>query len=144
MEEAHTRYLDGLIAKICRSFDDVQVLRRDETQEVQILDVEGVYCTYRIVISEILSPEGRKYAFYVLDESDAVIVGFDNSPDHKVIRMKYGDQYRQHIGERIPHRHGYRRRGVQVTSEMTLEMFIRWVEEILQDHVVGQEGCSEV
>ena len=93
--------------------------------------MEGTYGTYRIVISEILSPEGRKYAFYVLDKSDVVVMGFDNSPDYKAVRMKYGDQYRQHIGERVPHRHSHRRESIRVTPEMTLEVFILWVEENL-------------
>ena len=133
MEEAHAGYLDHLIARIYRSLDDVRILRRDETTEVQILEVEGTYRTYRIVISEILSPEGRKYAFYVLDKSDAVVMGFDNSPDYTAVRMKYGDQYRQHIGERVPHRHGHRRESIRVTPEMTLEAFILWVEKNLEE-----------
>ena len=98
------------------------------TPDVAILDVECVYQTFRVIISEIIETTRRKYAYLLLDTSNDIVVIFDNSPDWKVAQLKYGTNYRVHHRERIPHQHSYKRQEITLTPEMTLTDFLTWIE----------------
>jgi len=117
-----------LINQLARKFGEIEVKRRVVTPDVAILDVECVYQTFRIIISEIIEATGRKYAYLLLDTSDDVVVIFDNSPDWRVAQLKYGVNYRVNRKERIPHRHSYKRKEFFLTQEMTLTDFLMWIE----------------
>jgi len=62
------------------------------------------------------------YAYYVLDQG-IVVVGFDNYPDKRVLRMKFGRKFSRHMHTRIPHKHGYVKQSLELTEEMTAEHF---------------------
>ncbi len=70
-----------------------------------ILTIEGRFDGYRVVLKEVVNPQRRRYAYYVL-QGERVILGFDNHVDRTALRMKYGDDYTAHIFDLIPHRHG--------------------------------------
>lgn len=55
------------------------------------------------MITELFS-ELRKYRYYVL-RGDWVEAGFDNSPDPRAIRLKYGRIGKEYANEYIPHLH---------------------------------------
>lgn len=129
MEEARVRPFDDVVALLLRTFSRVDVRRRDESPEVSVFEAECVYGDHRIVVSEILAPDGRKYAFYVLDSQNALVVGFDNSPDRRAARLRYGPAYREHIHERIPHRHDFARQTLRLTAEMPLSDCIEWLHQ---------------
>lgn len=129
MEEAGIRPFDEVVALLLRTFSRVVIRRRDESAEVCVFEVECVYGDYRVVVSEILTPDGRKYAFYLLDSQNAIVVGFDNSPDRRAAQLRYGPAYRKHIHERIPHRHDLNRLTIHLTVEMTLSDCIAWLHQ---------------
>ena len=128
MEEPSYKTLDRLISQLSQRFVEVEVKRRVVTPDVDILDVECIYKTFRVIISEIIETTKRKYAYLLLDSSNDIVVIFDNSPDWKVAQLKYGVNYRIHSKERIPHKHSYKRQEITLTSEMTLTDFLMWIE----------------
>jgi len=73
---------------------------------------------------------GRKYRYYVL-RGDKVEVGFDNSPDPRALRLKYGQIGEEHIGESIPHLHRENKTQLLLTEEMTYADFVHWLNQQL-------------
>jgi hypothetical protein len=128
MEKPSYETLDRLISQLAQNFGEIEVKRRVVTPDVAILDVECVYHTFRVIISEIIETGKRKYAYLLLDTSNDVVVIFDNSPDWKVAQLKYGVDYRTHCREWIPHQHSYKRQEINLTTEMTLTDFLTWIE----------------
>jgi len=90
---------------------------------------------YTVRITEIVGQAERKYRYYVL-EGDVVVAGFDNAADPRVVQKKYGQAYRQHIGELIPHLHLENKSKLELTEEMTVGRFIDW----LRVHLPLSEG----
>jgi hypothetical protein len=74
------------------SFQLVEITT-DSTPQRAILRIQAAYGPYRITVTELFSDGVRKYRYYVL-RGDWVEAGFDNSPDPRALRLKYG-----HIGE---------------------------------------------
>ena len=70
-----------------------------------------------------------KYRYYVLKDA-WVEAGFDNSPDPRALRLKYGE-IRQHAGELVPHLHRENKQHLELTDEMNMEDFIQWFREHL-------------
>jgi hypothetical protein len=69
----------------------------------------------------------RKYSYYVL-HGKWVEAGFDNSPDPRAIRLKYGEIGQAHAGEHIPHLHLEDKMQLSLTEEMTFTEFVSWVK----------------
>jgi hypothetical protein len=61
----------------------------DFTPERTILHLQGECGSCKILITELFSDKVRKYRYYVL-QGNRVEAGFDNAPDPRAIRMKYG------------------------------------------------------
>lgn len=104
-------------------FSDVEI-KPDVTPKRAILRIRSKYLDYRVFVTELFSESIRQYRYYVLIE-DNVIAGFDNSPDPRAIRMKYG-HIGPHAGELIPHLHLSDKTELILTQEMTFMMFIDW------------------
>ena len=98
----------------------------DTTPERAILRLQGLYGTYRIFITELIDAQRRKYRYYVI-EGERVEVGFDNSPDPRALRLKYGRIGTEHAGECIPHRHDQNKTRLELTGEMDVAQFITWI-----------------
>jgi len=67
----------------------------------------------------------RKYRYYVL-RGEWVEAGFDNSPDPRAIRLKYGKIGKEHAGENIPHLHLDDKGRLSLTEEITFTAFVEW------------------
>ena len=60
-----------------------------------------------------------------------VEAGFDNAPDPRAIRLKFGKVGQEHAGELIPHLHSEDKTRLSLTEEMTFAEFVRWVKSNL-------------
>jgi hypothetical protein len=103
----------------------------DTTPARAILRLQARYGPYRIVVTELLSDGLRKYSYYVL-HGNWVEAGFDNSPDPRAIRLKYGQIGAEHAGEPVPHLHQQDKTELSLTAEMTFETFVDWVTATIQ------------
>ena len=101
--------------------------RTDITPKRAILNLHGKYGMCRVFVTELFSDGIRKYRYYVLMEN-RVEAGFDNSPDPRAIRLRYGKIGEEHAGEHIPHLHLEDKTEMMLTEEMTFENFVRWLE----------------
>ena len=105
----------------------VQVLEEDHSPERAILRLTARHGRYRVFITEIVSRTSRQYRYYVLD-GDIVVAGFDNAPDARALRLRYGRQRKKHIGELIPHLHLRDKTQLELTEEMTCAAFLTWLQ----------------
>ncbi|HLO83878.1 MAG TPA: hypothetical protein VK203_02530 [Nostocaceae cyanobacterium] len=88
MDTKITEYFTNIIEISQTKFQQVNSTI-DITPKRAILRLEAQYGQYRILITELFSDQVRKYRYYVLRD-DWVEAGFDNSPDPRAIRLKYG------------------------------------------------------
>lgn len=98
----------------------------DTTPERAILRLQAIYGEYRVYITELVDHERRKYRYYAL-KGEYVVVGFDNSPDPRVIRLKYG-HIGEHAGEYIPHCHEQNKTELRLTEPLDFPGFIAWLQ----------------
>lgn len=125
--------LDALIAKARTALQEVRLVRRDERPTRALIDLEGRFRSYRIIISEIHLADGHvRYAYYVLDAENRLVQGFDNSPDIRAIKLRYGKDYRQHLQERVPHQHSAGD-ALTLTEPMNFDAFVVWLGSNLPD-----------
>jgi len=94
-------YFANVIALSQGIFEAVQYTT-DITPKRAILRLQAQYKQYRILITELFDVRIRKYRYYVLREK-RIEAGFDNSPDPRAIRLKYGRISKDHVGEPVPH-----------------------------------------
>jgi hypothetical protein len=103
----------------------------DVTPNRAILRIQAEHGKYHILVTELFSDGLRKYSYYVLD-GNQVTAGFDNSPDPRAIRLKYGGVGQEHAGEHVPHLHLEDKTLLQLTEEMTFHEFVRWINGNLE------------
>jgi hypothetical protein len=92
-----------------------------------MLRLQARYGVYDVFVTELISEGRRKYRYYILRE-DWVEAGFDNAPDPRAIRQKYGNIGTEHAGENIPHLHLKDKALLYLTEEMTFEGFVNWIK----------------
>lgn len=97
-----------------------------------ILSIEGRFAGYRVFIRETVTPTGRRYSYYVLEQA-RVLVAFDNHADRHSLRLKYGDEFASHLQERISHRHGPDKATTELTEEWTAERFLTELEDRIKE-----------
>jgi hypothetical protein len=119
-----------IIALAQATFEDV-AYSTDATPARSILRLQAIYGVYRIVVTELFSDGIRKYRYYVL-RGEWVEAGFDNSPDPRALRLKYGHIRQGHAGEPVPHLHRHDKTELSLTEEMTFEAFVHWLQSTLQ------------
>ena len=127
MDKAVTEYFAGIVALARSAFEQVEAAV-DATPERAILRMQALYGVHRVSVSELLSAGVRKYRCYVL-RRDFVVAGFDNSPDPRTIRQKYGRIDKNTVGQMIPHLHLNDKTELILTAEMGFESFIAWLKE---------------
>ncbi|HEY9706184.1 MAG TPA: hypothetical protein V6C58_27355 [Allocoleopsis sp.] len=130
MDKQTTDYFTSIIAQAQANFEQVQYTV-DSTPKRAILRLKAVYDSYQILVTELLSDEERKYRYYILQEN-WVEAGFDNAPDPRAIRLKYGKIGHEHTGELIPHLHLENKNELLLTEDMTFERFVDWLKENLR------------
>ena len=125
MDAYATNDFADIIALAQETFENVE-FALDATPARAILRLQAQYGAYRIAVTELRSANARKYSYYAL-KGDWVEVGFDNSPDPQVIRLKYGRIGQEHAGEGVPHIHLQDKTQLALTDEMTFAMFVDWM-----------------
>jgi len=100
-----------------------------------ILNIDGRFAEYRVIICETMTPAGRRYSYYVLEQA-RVLFGFDNHADHHSLRLKYGRRFTSHLHELIPHRHGLDKVTTELTEEWTAERFLTELEVRIREALV--------
>jgi hypothetical protein len=105
----------------------------DYTPERAILRLRACYGAYQVLVTELISESARQYRYYVL-RGDWVEAGFDNSPDPRAIRLKYGHIGEEHTGESVPHLHRVDKTQLFLTDEITFEAFVEWLKANIKPH----------
>jgi phosphatidylserine/phosphatidylglycerophosphate/cardiolipin synthase-like enzyme len=100
------------------------------TPQRAILQIRAYYGFYRIFITELIDAHRRQYRYYVLYDQ-YVEAGFDNSPDPRALRLKYGQIGSQHAGEHIPHLHRANKTELLLTDEIHFRDFMAWLNQYL-------------
>lgn len=88
MDKKTSRHFAEIIELAQSVFNDV-VYEIDATPDRSILRINADYGKYQILVTELFSDGIRKYRYYVM-RGDWVEAGFDNAPDPRAIRLKYG------------------------------------------------------
>lgn len=126
MDEKTSRHFAEIIELAQSVFENV-TYAIDTTPNRSILRIEAEYGKYQILVTELLSDEMRKYRYYVM-RGNWVEAGFDNAPDPRALRLKYGKIGEEHAGENIPHLHREDKTQLYLTEEMTFENFVHWLK----------------
>lgn len=99
----------------------------DYTPERAILRLRASYGAYQVLVTELISKGTRHYRYYLL-RGEWVEAGFDDSPDPRAIRLKYGRIGAEHAGEPVPHLHRADKTQLFLTDKMTFEAFVDWLK----------------
>ncbi|QTA81871.1 Uncharacterized protein dnl_42250 [Desulfonema limicola] len=126
MDKETSKYFADIITLASSVFEQVEY-NTDITPERAILQIRGKYGLFQIFITELIDHKMRKYRYYVLKE-DRVEAGFDNAPDPRAIRLRYGKIGGEYAGKNIPHLHLNDKTDIELTDEMTFSDFIQWFE----------------
>ncbi|MCW5205522.1 hypothetical protein VU08_01125 [Desulfobulbus sp. F5] len=126
MDEKIAEYFAAVITTAAGIFENC-AHEQDCTPERAILQLHGEYGSCKILITELFSDKLRKYRYYVL-QGNRVEAGFDNAPDPRAIRMKYGKIGKEHAGENIPHLHLDDKTSMVLTEEMMFSDFVEWLQ----------------
>jgi len=129
LDEKASRHFAEIIELAQSVFENV-VYEIDTTPNRAILRIEAEYGKYQILVTELFSDGLRKYRYYVM-RGNWVEAGFDNSPDPRAIRLKYGKIGKEHAGENIPHSHREDKTRLYLTEEMAFADFVRWLKSNL-------------
>ena len=103
MEPKIEKYFNSIINKANSFFSNIEYTF-DRTPKRAILRIKATYNDYRVFIMELVSPNYRKYNYYLL-KNDYVVVGFDNSQDIRAIKMKFKKMPDKDIDKLVPHKH---------------------------------------
>ena len=126
MDEKTSRHFTEIIELAQSVFENV-TYEIDVTPDRSILRIEAEYEKYKIIVTELFSDGIRKYRYYMM-RGDWVEAGFDNAPDPRAIRLKYGKIGEEHTGENIPHMHREDKTQLYLTEEMTFQDFVAWLK----------------
>ncbi|MEH1767417.1 hypothetical protein [Nostoc sp.] len=126
MDTKITDYFTNIVTIAQADFEQINYTT-DITPKRSILRLEAQYGQYRVLITELFSDELRKYRYYIL-RGDWVEAGFDNSPDPRAIRLKYGRIGKEYTNQYIPHLHRDDKNQLFLTEEITVSDFINWIK----------------
>ena len=126
MDREARRHFEQILTLARQNFSNVQVQSYDISARRAILKVAGAYGDKRVEITEILTPQVRKYSYYLL-RSDFVLLGLDNSADRQALRLKYGAEFVQHLHEPIPHLHTENKQKLTLIEEKSFADFVEMV-----------------
>ncbi len=121
-------YFITLTNLIQSTLDEVSLTELDISSERAIWKIHGTVGEYKVRFKEIFNQSGRMYSYYLIHE-DEVVVGFDNYPDRRSLRKKYGPDFKLHLLELIAHKHGPRKETLELTEEMTVEKFLNYLKK---------------
>ncbi|MBF0121731.1 MAG: hypothetical protein HQK79_23115 [Desulfobacterales bacterium] len=128
MDNKTSEYFTDVIMLARSIFENFEYFT-DVTPERAILQIRGEYAFYQIFITELFSDKIRKYRYYILKEENIVEAGFDNAPDPRAIRLKYGKIGKEYAGKHIPHLHLNDKKDIELTEEVTFYDFVQWLKK---------------
>jgi len=126
LDEKTSRHFAEIIELAESVFENV-FYEIDATPNRSILRIEADYGKYQILVTELFSDGIRKYRYYVM-QGKRVEAGFDNAPDPRAIRLKYGKIGEEHAGENISHLHLEDKTRLLLTDEMSFVDFVQWIK----------------
>jgi len=126
LDEKTSRHFAQIIELAQSAFENV-TYEIDATPDRSILRISAEYGKYQILVTELFSAGIRKYRYYVL-RGDWVEAGFDNAPDPRALRLKYGKIGEEHAGENISHLHREDKSQLYLTEEMSFQDFVDWLK----------------
>ncbi|MCA9967369.1 MAG: hypothetical protein KC423_24140 [Anaerolineales bacterium] len=125
MDRDIKQYFAHVITVSSAAFTDVEYTI-DETPKRSILRLQAMYGSFRLFVTELFSENRRKYRYYLLKDN-WVEVGFDNSPDPRALRLKYGQITTSQVGELVPHLHLANKTELFLTDEISYDEFLDWL-----------------
>ena len=128
MAQPTRRYFTTLTALVRKALYKVSFHRLHFNPDRVIWEAHASLEGFDIRLKEIFNQSGRMYSYYVIEE-DSVVVGFDNYPDRRALRQKYGRSFTTCLSELIPHKHGAHKATLELTSEMSVEEFLDYFRE---------------
>jgi hypothetical protein len=130
MDGEAEKYFNRIIDLAKKSLQSVKIVEYDISYRRAFLKIKANHKGFDVRITEVLDKDGRKYSYYLL-RGGKVILGFDNAPDIRALKAKYGSQFRNHFGENVPHRHGKKKETINLTAEMEFTDFLNEIRNIL-------------
>jgi hypothetical protein len=131
MEDEIRRHFDEIIEDASTALEDVEI-EQDYSVKRALLKIGGSLGNLKVRITEVIDENKRKYAYYLINK-DLVMIGFDNAPDIRALKIKYGKDYGHHLDERIPHFHGKEKKSIELTKEISSKEFLEKVKS-LKEH----------
>jgi hypothetical protein len=129
LDEKTSRHFTEIIELAQSIFENV-IYEIDDTPNRSILRINAEYSKYQILVTELFSDGIRKYRYYVM-RGNWVEAGFDNAPDPRGLKLKYGKIGEEHAGENVPHLHREDKTQLYLTEEMTFAGFVDWLKSNL-------------
>jgi len=133
MAQPTQRYFATLTTLVEDALDKISLNRLHFSPDRVIWEVHGSLAKFDIRIKEIFNPSGRRYSYYVI-RAGKVVVGFDNYPDRRALRRKYGRDFTTHLSELIPHKHGVRKTTLALTEAMRVDAFLDYLHKEVVGH----------
>lgn len=130
MAKTTRSYFEATKEVVDKTLDEITFQRFDISPDRAIFEFHSRIGQYGIRIKEIYSKKWRTYSFYVLSEGK-IVVGFDNYPERRALRKKYGRKFKKHLFERIPHKHGLQKSTMELTDEMCIRQFLDFLQNEL-------------
>ena len=126
-------HIEAVITQAKAFLRDVQIIRYDVSPSRAIIDLEGNWNEYRIIISEMHRQDRSvRYAYYALNDQNRLVHAFDNSPDNVAIKQKYELNWKSHIHAEVPHQHDSEGNLKLTALPITFETFVIWLTDNLQ------------
>ncbi|MGE0083321.1 MAG: hypothetical protein AB7S75_02765 [Desulfococcaceae bacterium] len=119
-------YFESLKNIVRKTLSYVSFERVEYNPQRALWEIHGTLGVCSIFMKEVFIRKGRMYSYYVIREGE-VAFGFDNYPDRQALQQKYGKEFTYHIDELIPHRHGQNKVSCELTGEMTVEKFLKYL-----------------
>lgn len=121
-------YFTALTTLVQSTLDELNLTEVDISPDRAIWKVHGTIGDYKVRFKEIFNQSGRMYSYYLIHQ-DEVVVGFDNYPDRRALRKKYGQDFKLHLSELIAHKHGPRKKTLELSKDMTVEKFLNYLKQ---------------
>jgi hypothetical protein len=122
------KHFETIVGKAKEFFAAVSIERHEIGDSHGLLDLEGSWKEYRIIISEIHRQDNSwRYAYYILDSENKIVHAFDNSPDISAVKQKYELDWKSHFHEEIPHEHDGKGNILLSPTSVSFEDFLNWI-----------------
>lgn len=124
------KHFETLISRAKEFFDAISIGRHEIGSSHALIELEGIWKQFRVIISEIHRQDGSwRYAYYILDSENKIVHAFDNSPDISAVKQKYGLDWKSDFHEEIPHEHNGKATISLSSNLFSFEAFLTWLDD---------------